>query len=286
MKQRIITATVAIMVLVAVLFFKNILLRPAMIIVALCTLYEFLKAFNDKYKIMWIPIFLFSIFNYALLIFNDIDNVSSEVNLVSMMITFILFIVAILMIMIFKNDKYDLNSLMIAILGYIYSTVFFSFIYLLGTYDTVNNSLFYLLVLFAIAWGADTGGYIVGCAIGKHKLCEKLSPKKTYEGAVGGLLFSTAIALVVVFVYNTYFNLGIMDKFWTMSEPINVLKMSILFICLSVFAQIGDFIASSFKRFVGIKDYSNIMPGHGGFVDRFDSVLFVAPMLYLIIILF
>ncbi|MCQ2911381.1 MAG: phosphatidate cytidylyltransferase [Clostridia bacterium] len=285
MKQRIITALVAIAVLITVICFKSILLRPGIIIIAFCGLYEFLKAFKNKYKIMWITTMVYTALNFAFLIFNDYNNFSDEINLSTLMIIFILFVLTTLIVSIFKNEVYGIKSVIISAFGYIYATILFSFLYLLGTYDVINNSLFYILLLFAITWGADTGGYIIGCAIGKHKLCEKLSPKKTYEGAVGGLIFSTLFGLILVYVYNFNLNMIGENEFWSMSEPINVLKMSILFLVLSVFAQIGDFVASSFKRYVGVKDYSNIMPGHGGIIDRFDSVLFCAPLLYFFILL-
>lgn len=285
MKQRIITALVAIAVLITVICFKSILLRPGIIIIAFCGLYEFLKAFKNKYKIMWITTMIYTALNFAFLIFNDYNNFSDEINLSTLMIIFILFVLTTLIVSIFKNEVYGIKSVIISVFGYIYATILFSFLYLLGTYDVINNSLFYILLLFAITWGADTGGYIIGCAIGKHKLCEKLSPKKTYEGAVGGLIFSTLFGLILVYVYNFNLNMIGENEFWSMSEPINVLKMSILFLVLSVFAQIGDFVASSFKRYVGVKDYSNIMPGHGGIIDRFDSVLFCAPLLYFFVLL-
>lgn len=285
MKQRIITALVAIAVLITVICFKSILLRPGIIIIAFCGLYEFLKAFKNKYKIMWITTMVYTALNFAFLIFNDYNNFSDEINLSTLMIIFILFVLTTLIVSVFKNEVYGIKSVIISVFGYIYATILFSFLYLLGTYDVINNSLFYILLLFAITWGADTGGYIIGCAIGKHKLCEKLSPKKTYEGAVGGLIFSTLFGLILVYVYNFNLNMIGENEFWSMSEPINVLKMSILFLVLSVFAQIGDFVASSFKRYVGVKDYSNIMPGHGGIIDRFDSVLFCAPLLYFFILL-
>ena len=280
MKQRLITALVAILVLITVIVFKDYLLRPGIIVVAFCGLYEFLNAFKNKYKIMWISTFIFTAINFAVLAINDYFNVEQQTNMFSIMIVFMLYVLTTLIISIFKNEKYDIRSVVISVFGYIYASLLFSFLYLLGTYDSVNNSLFYILLLFAITWGADTGGYLIGCAMGKHKLCEKLSPKKTYEGAVGGLIFSTLFGLILVYVYNFNLNMIGEAEFWSMKEPINVLMMSILFLVLSVLAQIGDFVASSFKRFVGVKDYSNIMPGHGGIIDRFDSVLFVAPLLY------
>lgn len=287
MKQRILTAIVAILVLVVILFFKGILLRPATILVGLMGLYEFYGAFKNKYKIMYVPAFLISLLNYYLLIVNDIYNSSSEKNLCFIFISLILFLIIVFMKAVFNYDKYDTNSLMVTILGYLYTTVLFSFIYMLATLGTFGKeSLFYLLLLFAISWGTDIGGYTIGCLLGKHKLCEKLSPKKTYEGSIGGIIFSLIFAFVLIIIYNT--QVGLFDgiEFFSVYEPVNMIITAVGIIVLSLFAQIGDFIASSFKRFVNIKDYSNIMPGHGGIIDRFDSVLFVAPVLYLLIVFF
>ena len=124
-------------------------------------------------------------------------------------------------------------------------------------------------LIFIIAFATDIMAYFTGYLFGKHKLIPKVSPKKTIEGSVGGILGSTIGCLL--FAY--YFNLSL---------PI----MAVLGLLGSVIAQFGDLFASSIKRYVGIKDYGKLIPGHGGVLDRFDSVILVAPFVYFMLSLF
>lgn len=126
----------------------------------------------------------------------------------------------------------------------------------------------YLLFLFAIVWGGDTGAYFVGMKWGKTPLSRK-SPKKTWEGAVGGLVSSILCAILV----NVFYEGTI--------APITVVVFSGLF--GGIFAQLGDLLESSFKRFAHVKDSGQMFPGHGGFLDRVDGVLFAAPVIWFII---
>ena len=154
-------------------------------------------------------------------------------------------------------------------------TVFFSFIY-----APVNISFIYLLrerplgIYFAwipfIAWVCDTCAYFTGRALGKHKLVPVLSPKKTVEGAIGGTL--GAVLVGAIFGYVLYVN-----------ETHNVATIWVLIIITfvgSIISQIGDLLASGIKRDHNIKDYGKLIPGHGGIMDRFDSVIFVTPCIY------
>ncbi|GFN36444.1 phosphatidate cytidylyltransferase [Tepidimicrobium xylanilyticum] len=158
------------------------------------------------------------------------------------------------------RKKANVKDVMITILGIIYIPFLFQYIiHLRGSS--------YLWFVFIIAWGTDTFAYLIGLLFGKTKLCPKISPKKTVEGALGGILGS--IFLTIIFV--NYFDLSSMGKFILLS------------VIGSVLAQIGDLTASKIKRKTGIKDFGFIMPGHGGVLDRFDSILFIAPYVYYIV---
>ena len=130
-----------------------------------------------------------------------------------------------------------------------------------------ESGLFYLVMGLCGAWIADTGAYFTGVAIGKHKLCPEISPKKTIEGLVGGIL-TTAIVYTVAFSIHDGFTVGTA-----------VLAFITGAVC-AVIGTVGDLSASMVKRQIGFKDYGKIMPGHGGLMDRFDSVLFVLPTFY------
>ena len=131
-----------------------------------------------------------------------------------------------------------------------------------------------LLLLFIMIWLNDTGAYLVGCTMGKHRLFERISPKKSWEGFWGGMLFS-AIAGVV------YYSLG----FETQNELDSAYACALLGIVVSIFATFGDLVESMFKRSLGVKDSGNLIPGHGGILDRIDSLLFVLPASVVLIFL-
>ncbi len=132
--------------------------------------------------------------------------------------------------------------------------------------------LMYLLVALLIAWGSDIGAYFVGSFLGKHKLCPAISPKKTVEGFFGGWVSGVLCALLVAFVWDV--------AFLPETATVSYLRVAALAFVLSPLSVMGDLFASVVKRQAGAKDYGNIMPGHGGVMDRFDSLLFVAPLFF------
>jgi phosphatidate cytidylyltransferase len=131
-------------------------------------------------------------------------------------------------------------------------------------------------LVFVGSWVSDVFAYFVGCAIGKHKMIPEISPKKTWEGAIGGILFT-----VIAFILYGFF----ISKF-TDEVSSNYVVLGILGLLLSIVSIFGDLVASLIKREHGVKDYGFIFPGHGGVLDRFDSVLSVAPVLFAICMLF
>ena len=136
--------------------------------------------------------------------------------------------------------------------------------------------LFCLGIVLVVAWISDCGAYIVGSLIGKHKLIPEISPKKTVEGAVGGVAFAALANLLYGFI------VSLVCKDIT---P-NYLVLALSGVVLSIISQIGDLLASVIKREHGVKDYSNILPGHGGIMDRFDSVLAVSVATLIVSLLF
>lgn len=164
----------------------------------------------------------------------------------------------------FKVNERKLEDMTSTLLGIMY-VVFFS--YHIVLIDQSQHRILIWLV-FLTAFGTDIMAYFTGMAIGKHKLCPNLSPKKSIEGAVGGVVGSVALC-------------GLFGYFVLPNELVMCLVIGLLG---SVFAQLGDLSASAFKRQMGIKDYGNLIPGHGGILDRFDSVMFTAPLVYYCII--
>jgi len=150
--------------------------------------------------------------------------------------------------------------------------VTYSFTFLITLNHDENHSLFYVILSLCGAWIADTGAYFSGVALGKTKLCPEISPKKTVEGFIGGLVSNTVLFALIFLFYakanGLYFGL------------FEALKAGVLGLVCAAVSVLGDLTASVIKRQKGIKDYGNIMPGHGGLMDRFDSVLFVIPAFY------
>lgn len=140
----------------------------------------------------------------------------------------------------------------------------------LGSVINLQNGLYYLLLLFNFSSICDMGAYFTGVTIGKHKLCPEISPKKTVEGAVGGIVASIIFAVVFVLAF------GMKEK---------LIATIILTVPLCIVGMMGDLFASSLKRAVSLKDYGNLIPGHGGVLDRLDSMLLIAPVLYMLITL-
>ena len=170
-----------------------------------------------------------------------------------------------------------LSASAITLFGILYTGVMLSFGYLLRYHqytgaDRASGASLVALPMI-LTWASDTGAYFVGRAMGRHKLIPKVSPGKTVEGAVGGMVLSMLVSwLYVEFVLRRYGQLGML--------PINALLFGA---AISLAAQVGDLAESLLKREAGVKDSSRIIPGHGGILDRFDSLLFVLPVAYVLL---
>ena len=161
-----------------------------------------------------------------------------------------------------KTTFKDISYTFIGIFYVVFFTMFVAFI------DGMPNGK--ILIWYAIfaAWGTDVFAFFVGLNCGKHKF-SKVSPKKSIEGCIGGTIGAVIIMLIYTYFANTYWG---MDYSYFYITGIGII--------LSLVGQIGDFAASSIKRFVDIKDFSNLIPGHGGMLDRIDSLIFLAPFAY------
>ena len=126
-----------------------------------------------------------------------------------------------------------------------------------------------------IAWFSDMGAYFVGSFLGKHKLCEKISPKKTVEGFFGGIVTAVLFSLLGAWIYQTAF-------LTATGQQVNYWLVALVALVTAPISVVGDLSCSVIKRHRGIKDFGNIFPGHGGILDRFDSLIFVAPILYIL----
>ena len=163
----------------------------------------------------------------------------------------------------FKKNEAPFTNIAYTYFGLLFTIVPFSFFHALGYLNGSFNPHLPLAFLLML-WGNDTGAYLVGSKFGRTKLFERHSPKKTWEGFIGGMVITIAIAFIL-------------DRFFT-EEPLqNLIWMAVL---ISIFGTIGDLIESMLKRSLNVKDSGGILPGHGGLLDRFDGLLMAAPIVY------
>ena len=191
-------------------------------------------------------------------------------------IAWYLYTLLIFSIMIFMNKVLTFKDIAVIYSMNLLITLSLSKIITLRDMGLEQNAMFwifFIVMVLALPWMADTGAYFFGSFLGKHKLCPDISPKKTVEGVVGGVIVCVLSTLLV----------GVIFDLWIFPEGTNVHYLSLILLGLvgSVLSVLGDLCFSLVKRGCHIKDFGNAIPGHGGILDRFDSVVFVAPFLYL-----
>ena len=184
----------------------------------------------------------------------------------------VLFFMALLFIYVFRFPVYKTGQVMAVFFSVFYAPVMFAFIYL--TRQTVYG-VYLVFMVFISSWISDTFAYLIGMWLGKHKLAPILSPKKSIEGSIGGIVGASLAGALFGFYLSMYV-MKSQDIIWIAAVIGGV---------GSIFSQVGDLAASAIKRNHDIKDYGNLIPGHGGIMDRFDSVIVTAPMIYFLTIL-
>lgn len=181
------------------------------------------------------------------------------------------FIMAMMAVYVFTFPKCKTEWITSALFGVVYVAIMLSFVYLVRM---GANGAYNVWLIFLCSWGSDTCAYLFGVALGKHKMAPVLSPKKSVEGAVGGVLGAAVLGFIYASVFIEKIDMRLLDP--RVAYPI---------ICAvgSLIAMTGDLAASAIKRNHDIKDYGKLIPGHGGIMDRFDSVIFVAPLVWLLL---
>ena len=225
------------------------------LILTIIAIYEFTNALNMK------NIDIYPKLGYILAIVFFLKNVFNQNIITVTIINFV--IIALSLIFTFKKNR-KTKFLFLNLIGIMY--IIFGFDAIIAIINSFQYGYIYVWLTFVVAVLSDTMAYFVGSILGKHKLAPKLSPKKTIEGSVGAVLFSTLGCLIF-------------GKIFTL----NIMLMILIGVIGSIISQIGDLLASFVKRYVGIKDYGNLIPGHGGILDRFDSVILVSQFIYLIL---
>ncbi|HLQ73839.1 MAG TPA: phosphatidate cytidylyltransferase [Bacillota bacterium] len=258
MKQRIVTAILALIVFVPFLIIGGLPFIIFSYFLATIAIFELLRM--NKLIDKLTPKLISVIVLWLILIPSTIATPWNE--LLTKEEVLILFVMLILGYSVLSKNKFTFNEAGFTLLSVIYVALGFYFLV-----ETRLLGLEYLLFILFIIWATDTGAYFSGKFFGKRKLWPKISPNKTIEGALGGLTLALIVALIFHIVYPfTY----------------SITYIAVVAILISIVGQIGDLVASAIKRTYDVKDSGNILPGHGGILDRLDSLLFMIPLLYII----
>lgn len=275
MKQRIVSALIALPLLLAILFSGNqYIIGASLYILSLIGCFELYKSFNNTDYKLDTTYKMFGYIGTTIFYIVKLMNINVDSNVLLLLYS----IIIIGYSMISYNNK-SIGKLAITILSVIYIPYLFSYIFNIYTDNRIISN-FLVGYVFIIAFGSDTIACLVGKYLGKRKVTPVLSPNKSLEGFIGGILGSIILTLGYTYLL---VNANIIHMHLTISKIIIIIVFAALGAMIS---QIGDLLASAIKRTNGIKDYGNLMPGHGGVLDRFDSILMVAPFVYYFLIIF
>ena len=225
-------------------------------------LYKVMKVREDHFNALEIAGYLGAVIYYVLM---SLDF--EKYGMMGVIISFMMF----MFVYVFTYPKFKADQVMPAFFGVVYVAVMLSFIYLTRN---LPDGKFLVWLIFLCSWGCDTCAYCVGMLIGKHKMAPKLSPKKSVEGGIGGIAGAALIAVLYALAINHWGNAGV-----------SVASFAIIGAAGGAISQIGDLAASAIKRNHDIKDYGKLIPGHGGILDRFDSIIFTAPIIFYLSVL-
>lgn len=260
MAKRLISTGIGLIILCLIMFSNSIMIfNLALTIIALIGISEFYNAFKNK-NVRPVAILGYIVTLGLFFVNNNYDQIKTFLILILPIMILILFSKIV-----FSNGKTNIQDIMITIFGIVYVSFFLMFMTLTRQMEFGEYYIWY--ILFG-AWITDSAAYLIGSKFGKHKF-SKISPNKSIEGAISGI-----IATAIIYGIYTYFlnSVGI---------TLNCAEMVLIGAIVSVISQIGDLSASSIKRYCDIKDFGKIMPGHGGILDRFDSIIMISPFIYM-----
>ncbi len=281
MKTRLLTAAVgiplAIAVLVASVYFPFVL-HSVLLVLCFIGIHEALKtAGADKAKIIYPPSFAYGAAVMLAPFLGDTLRMYGTVLTASMIYLFVMFAVLLKKHSVLRIEAICTSMILTMFVALPFMVVELIFGTIMKNPDgtpSYAGGIALVAYCLMVAWVADGGAYFVGKSIGQHKLAPVLSPKKTIEGSVGGFVISMIISMGAVYIYS--------DVLGYATSSVNYVNLSIITAICILMSMFGDISFSTVKRQYGIKDFGNLLPGHGGVLDRFDSVLFVCPTFYML----
>lgn len=253
LKTRIITAVVGVPLLLGIIYLGGVYWQGLMVLLTVAAMLEYFGMMRHKgFK----PVILPTLGIALILLY----RAQLEPYLAGLFFAGLLLMI---LTMVFRYPRIDYSDIALNLFAAFYIGFFFS--YGLAV-NEIGESFYILLLVFLLTWASDVGGYLFGRLWGKNKLIPQLSPGKTREGAIGAVLLTVICALLYKFIFKADY-MGIVDAM-------------LLGLAASLAAQLGDLLESAMKRYFGVKDSGQIIPGHGGVLDRFDSLLLVLPTVY------
>ena len=260
-KTRLLSGIVLVLLALLFIIHGGYLLLTVLGIISLIGLFELYRVFGIEKSVPGIVGYVAAIVYYLNLVFDFIPD--------SMMFVMALLIVC-MCVFVFGYPKFHANQIIAAFFGVFYVAVMLSCIY---ETRSLEGGKYLVWLIFLCSWGSDTCAYCVGMLIGKHKMSPKLSPKKSVEGAIGGVVGAALLTVIYGMIFKNA--MGVTTQ--------HVWIMAAISAVGALISMVGDLTASAIKRNYEIKDYGKLIPGHGGILDRFDSVMFIAPFVTMVI---
>lgn len=251
------------LIAVLLIFANNTVMDVAMAIISMIGLYEYYNCFKSSKKAnpsMW--------YGMAVSLLLIGTHMCSDTALKEIIIMIVPLSILILMLeMVLSKGKKNIIDIVVTLFGICYIPLLLLFVSLVrGSYGKIL-----IWYVFLASWGSDIFAYLIGKNMGKHHFTE-ISPNKTVEGSVAGIIGAIVMSLIYTVIMNNIYNM-----------QISLVMVAIIILILSFIGQIGDLTASAVKRYCGLKDFSELIPGHGGMLDRIDSVILVAPFAYILL---
>ena len=257
-KTRLLSGIVLVILALILIITGEEVLLASTFLISCIGMYELYRVFHIEKSIMaWISylgVFVFYT-NLRLTFAQDVMTIAMG------------YMILLMFAYVFTYPKYEAKHIMASFFGFFYVGVMLSYVYQIRSLD---NGVYLAFLVFICSWGCDTCAYCVGKLIGKHKMSPKLSPKKSIEGAVGGVV-GTAF-LTALYAYIFHLKMGIASQ--------QIILLAVIAAIAGLISMVGDLTASAIKRNYDIKDYGHLIPGHGGIMDRFDSMIITAPIIF------
>ena len=257
-KTRLLSGIVLVIAALLLIITGGDVLLIATLVISYIGMFELYRIFHIEKEIPGIIGYLTATVYYADLRFSFLPD---------MMMLVLGLLIFLMFAYVFTYPKYKTEQIMAAFIGVFYVAVMLSYVY---QTRIMEAGAYIVWLIFLCSWGCDTCAYCVGVLFGKHKMTPKLSPKKSIEGAVGGVVGTALLTALYCFIFRNVMEINTAE-IWILAAISAV---------GALISMVGDLTASAIKRNYEIKDYGTLIPGHGGILDRFDSVIFTAPIIY------